>query len=109
MRSEMNNFYYQLAQAGVLSIVFVAFRYILRCRWPHQNGTKSHGSRALTIQYFSMMLNFSSAMPVFVNTAIGRVSTNDTGAQNLSLNIFRGFISDEAAPGRRKVLRKDST
>jgi hypothetical protein len=109
MRSEINNFYYHLAQAGVVIVVFVAFRHIQCCGWPHQNGTMAHRPRALTIHYFSMMLVFGSTMPVFVNTTINRVPINDTDAQNLSLNIVPGFIREETALGRRKVLRKDST
>jgi hypothetical protein len=35
MRSKMNDFHYQLAQAGGLSIDFVAFGHIRCCRWPH--------------------------------------------------------------------------
>jgi hypothetical protein len=35
MRSKMNNFHYKLAQAGRLSMDFVAFGYIRCCRWPH--------------------------------------------------------------------------
>jgi hypothetical protein len=108
MRSEINNFDYQLEQAGGLSIVFVAFRHIHCCVWPHQNKTKAHIARALTIQSFSMTPVFVNTMLVFVNTMINRVPINDTDAQNLSLNIFPGFVSREAGLGSSKVLRKDS-
>jgi hypothetical protein len=109
MRSEINNFYYQLAQVCELSIVFVAFRHIQCCRWPHQNRTKAHGARALTRQRFSIMPVFGNTMPVFVNTTINRASINHTDAQNLSLNTFPCFISGEAGMGTSKALRKDST
>jgi hypothetical protein len=51
MRSKMNDFHYQLAQAGGLSIDFVAFGRIRCCRWPHRNRPKARGGRALATQY----------------------------------------------------------
>src|SRR5262245_15360581 len=108
MRSEINNFDYQLEQAGGLSIVFVAFRHIHCCVWPHQNKTKAYIAQALTIQGFSTTLVFVNTMLVFVNTMTNRVPINDTDAQNLSLNTFPGFVSREAGLGRSNVLRKDS-
>jgi hypothetical protein len=109
MRSEINNFYYQLAQVRELSIVFVAFRHIQCCRWPHQNRTKEHESRELTIRRFSITPIFGNTMLVFVSITINRVSINHIDTWNLSLNTFPGFISKEPGLRRIKVLRKDST
>ena len=109
MRSEINNFDYQLEQAGGLSIVFVAFRHIHCCVWPHQNKTKAYIAQALTIQGFSTTLVFVNTMLVFVNTMINRVPINDTDAQNLSVNTFPGFISGDAELGSSKVLSNGST
>ena len=47
MRSKMNGFHYQLAQAGGFSIDFVAFGRNRCCKWPHRNRPKARGGRAL--------------------------------------------------------------
>jgi hypothetical protein len=108
MRSEINNFDYQLAQTGESSIVFVAFRHIHCCVWLHRDKTKALIARAGTINSFPGMLALVNTMLVFVNTIVNRAPIHDIDAQNLSLNAFPGLIIEEAGLGRRKALRKDS-
>src|SRR5262249_11825966 len=67
MRSKMNNFHYQLAQAYRLSIDFVALVHIRCCRWPHRDRPKAYGERALSIP--------NIVIPVSGNTTFNRGAT----------------------------------
>jgi hypothetical protein len=69
---------HKLAQTGAMSIDFVAFRYTHCCRCPHRLGTKAYRARGLTIQYFSVMIDFGYKTPVFVKPASDRFHTNNT-------------------------------
>src|SRR5262245_61204778 len=67
MRSKMNNFHYQLAQACGLTIDFVALGHIRCCRYPHRDMPESYGERALSIPY--------RVIPVFGNPTFNHGAT----------------------------------
>jgi hypothetical protein len=76
-----------------LSIDFVAFRYTQCCRCPHRDRAKAHRAREVTIQYFSVMIDFGYTTPVFVNPAFDHFHTN-----NIDTPTPR-FIRKEAGSG----------
>jgi len=79
----MNDFHYQLAQVGRLSIDFVASGHIQCCRYPHRNRPKAHGGRVPAIPYV--------IMPVFGSSAFNLGAIKHSATQFPSVNTVNTF------------------